>query len=187
MIHEKEASGMLAMRHGCIAQLVCLPAPASALSRMADMDIPGVSGSASTLRWMIAGLPDFCAAAKAAGKSAVFSTSDAEAAEGLRVSGEVGVLQFGADHAAGIFALLVHADRAVGAVVPDHDDRPAGRIARPWRSRCRSSGSRRRRRRRRPCGRDTASSSPAPPAIRSPSNPRSGRPRSRTCGSDRSD
>ena len=47
---------------------------ASALSRMAESDIAGVSASGSTLRWMIAGLPDFCAASKAPQKSAVFST-----------------------------------------------------------------------------------------------------------------
>ena len=41
----------------------------------------GVIASGSTLRWMIAGLPEACAALKAAAKSAVFSTVDAEAAE----------------------------------------------------------------------------------------------------------
>ena len=48
--------------------------PACAFSRIALSDIAGVSASGSILRWMIAGLPDFCAASKAGMKSAVFST-----------------------------------------------------------------------------------------------------------------
>ena len=43
---------------------------------------------------------------------------------GAGKSGEVGVLQFSGDDAVRIFPLLVHADRAVDAVVDDdHDDR----------------------------------------------------------------
>ncbi len=48
----------------------------------------------------------------------------AEAAEGAGIGGEIGIPQLGRRHPAGIFALLVHADGAVHAVVADdHDDR----------------------------------------------------------------
>ena len=47
------------------------------------------------------------------------SSKDAKAAERLGVGGEVRVLQIGRHHAGRIFALLVHADGAVGAVVDD--------------------------------------------------------------------
>ena len=46
----------------------------------------------------------------------------AVAAEGARIGREIRILQAGRDHAAGIVALLVHADGAVHAVVDDHDD-----------------------------------------------------------------
>src|SRR5580704_14085793 len=51
---------------------------------------------------------------------------DAEAAEGPRVSREIGIAQIGRRDAAGIFALLMHADGAVHAVVGnDGDERRA--------------------------------------------------------------
>ncbi len=46
----------------------------------------------------------------------------AVAAEGRGVGGEIGVLERGAGDAAGIFALLVHPDRAVHAVIDQDDD-----------------------------------------------------------------
>ena len=50
----------------------------------------------------------------------------AVAAEGARLGGEIGIAQLRRADAAGIFALLMHADRAVHAVV-DHDDDDIGR------------------------------------------------------------
>src|SRR5580700_139777 len=47
---------------------------------------------------------------------------DAEAAEGPRVSRKIRIAQIGRRDAAGIFALLMHADRAVHAVVGDDSD-----------------------------------------------------------------
>src|SRR5438093_12933181 len=43
-------------------------------ARMASSVVVGVMALASTLTWMIAGLPDFSAASNALAKSAVFST-----------------------------------------------------------------------------------------------------------------
>ena len=51
------------------------PPPASAFSRMPLSVIVGVIASGSILQCTIDGLPEVCAAAKAAGKSAVFSTT----------------------------------------------------------------------------------------------------------------
>ena len=82
----------------------------------------GVSASGSTLRWMIAGRPDFRASSNAGRKSAVVSDRSAVAAEGPRISGEIRILQGGRHHAARVVALLVHADGSVHAVVHDHDD-----------------------------------------------------------------
>src|SRR5205085_9403113 len=45
------------------------------------------------------------------------------AAERARIRGEVWIFQLGAIHAPRIFALLVHADRAVEAVVHHHRDK----------------------------------------------------------------
>src|SRR5262249_6669249 len=47
---------------------------ACAFSRVAVSEMVGVSASGSTLRWRIAGWPDFCAASSAGKKPAVFST-----------------------------------------------------------------------------------------------------------------
>src|SRR5450830_1327705 len=61
-----------------VRQLRCVevlpPPPASAFSRMPESVAVGVIASGSIFRWMMAGLPEARAAAKAAGKSAVFST-----------------------------------------------------------------------------------------------------------------
>src|SRR5260370_28229177 len=46
----------------------------------------------------------------------------AMAAEGARIGGEIGVLQRRGADAARIFALLMHADRAIHAIVDDDDD-----------------------------------------------------------------
>ena len=73
---------------------------------------------------MIAGLPLFLARSKAGAKSVGLLHRLAMAAIGAGKGGEVGVVQVGAGDAAGIVALLMHADRAVDAVVEDdHDDR----------------------------------------------------------------
>ena len=90
---------------------------ASALLRMSSMVMVGVIASGSTLRWTIAGLPDALACSKAFGKSAGLLDRDAESAECPRIGGEVRILQRRRDYPAGIFALLMHADGAVNAVV----------------------------------------------------------------------
>ena len=46
----------------------------------------------------------------------------AVAAEGARIRREIGIAQRRGDDAPGIHALLMHADRAVHAVVDQHDD-----------------------------------------------------------------
>ena len=51
-----------------------------------------------------------------------FLNDRAVAAEGARVTGEIRISQFCDDHAAGIFALLMHADGTVETVVGDHED-----------------------------------------------------------------
>ena len=108
----------------CVSRDACRFAAAAGERLLADggQRRAGVIASGSIFRWMIDGLPDACAAAKAAGKSAVFSTSAPIAAERLRIGDEIRIVQRGGDDAAGIFALLVHADGAVQAVVGEHHD-----------------------------------------------------------------
>ena len=82
------------------------------------------SGSMRSSR--IAGLPAASARSNAGAKSRGALDGLAVPAEGARIGGEIRIRQFGARDAARIFALLVHADRAVHAVVDDqHDDRRA--------------------------------------------------------------
>ena len=101
-------------------------------------------------------------------------------AVGARQRREIRIDEVGARDARRIVALLVHADRAVHAVVDDDEDRPRARTARRWRAPGRSSGSSRRRSRRRPCARDARPWRRPPPARHSPSR----RSRARAaCGS----
>ena len=101
----------------CVAQLL-LPPPALfrgwPSSVVAGRDRLGIDLEMDDRR--LAGLPR---RAKAAAKSAVFSTSAPKPPKARGIGGEIRILQRGRDHAAGIFALLMHADGAVDAVVGD--------------------------------------------------------------------
>jgi len=67
---------------------------------------------------MIEGSPDCRAASNAAGNPRLLHHS-AKAAEGARIGVEIRIVQLGGADAAGEFALLMHADGAVHAVVAD--------------------------------------------------------------------
>ena len=71
----------------------------------------------------------FSASSSAGAKSSVFSTVAAQPPYARGKRGEVGVLELGAADPLGIVALLVHADRAVAAVV-DHDHQQVGAVLR---------------------------------------------------------
>ncbi len=95
--------------------------PVPGLRGLRDLSVvEGVIASGSTLTWMIAGLPDSCAALNAGAKSAVFATVKPKPPN-ARAWPEIGVVQRGRDDAPGMVALLVHADGAVHAVVDDDD------------------------------------------------------------------
>src|SRR5450631_1826345 len=68
-----DAAAMTADDQRCVPDFP--PPPASDFSRMPESVAVGVIASGSIFKCMIDGWPDFCAAANAAGKSAVFSTS----------------------------------------------------------------------------------------------------------------
>ena len=92
--------------------------------RVADLRqrLVGVIASGSSLISMIAGLP--LAARPLEGRREVGGRLHclAMAAIGAGQGGEIGVFQVGRDNAAREFALLMHADGAVDAVVDDDDD-----------------------------------------------------------------
>ena len=93
---------------------------------------------------MIEGRPDCRAAGNAAGNSDGLVHHRAETAEGARIGVEIRIEQLGGDDAAGKFALLMHADGAVHAIVADHDDDRQPILNGDARIPGRSSGNRRR-------------------------------------------
>ena len=159
--------------------------PACAFSRMAVSDIAGVSASGSTLRCRIAGLPDCCAASKA-GRNPRSSPPSRHSRRRRAHRRQNPDSQACCHDAAGIVALLMHADGAVHAVVDHHDDDRQLDTARRLQIPDRSSGSRRRRRSRSPYARAPGASCRLPRARHSPWSRRSARAACRSRGTGHS-
>ena len=106
------------------------PCPCSAAARIALSVWRGVRLSVSTTSSINAPVALIVARSKAPGKSAVRANPLGVHPVGAADRDEVGVLDVGEADAAGIGPLLVHADRAVAAVVDEEHDRRRARLHR---------------------------------------------------------